>query len=260
MMEFLLSLICAEPCRGCECLVPTRGTMLTTCDQCWQEVDHELPFYEWVALDENRAFPVASGTAYDGLAKKLIYHLKYDNDRLIASDLATVLCKALTALRADIGDKPCLLVPVPLHWRRRWTRRFNQAELLATEMLKHIERERSASRAYAHDLYGMSAPVLASALLKRSRHTAAHHQLSREARLGNMQGAFSIGRLPRLSRNQENFLAACCVVLLDDIYTSGATMSEAARTLMDAGAGQVVGLSVARAILVNEAAGGSSET
>lgn len=216
--------------------------MRTTCNECWEQVACEPIMHDWVQLDEIPAFPIASGTKYDGLAKKLIYHLKYDNDRLIASDLALLLCKGLAALKTDIGDRPCLLVPVPLHWRRRWHRRFNQAELLAVRMLQQLGRRPEVAE-------NMQMPILTCELLERTRPTAAHHQLSRDARQANIQGAFRSRKLPRHKLGRAYTLSDYCVIVLDDIYTSGATMSEAARTLLAAGAGKVVGLSVARAVL-----------
>lgn len=241
MLESLLGLLCCENCRGCHRPVSSRSKTLTICDACWGELHVDAPSYEWVPLDAVRALPVASGTAYDGLAKKLLYHLKYDNDRLIARDLSQPLCHAFEQLAGDIADLPCLIVPVPLHWRRQYRRRFNQAELLSAEMLRRLKRANK------------SGPRLVSGLLKRARATSAHHLLSKEERLRNVSAAFSVANIGKVVRKGET-LGDYTIVIVDDIYTSGATMSEAARTLLAAGAVRVAGLSVARAVLRSEQA------
>lgn len=243
MLESLVALLCSENCRGCRRPVPSRSHTLTICENCWRELSADEPAYEWVPLDDSRAFPLASGIAYDGLAKKLLYHLKYDNDRLIARDLSQPLCRAFEQLGGDIADSPCLIVPVPLHWRRRYRRRFNQAELLAQEMLRRLERGGGRLRSP-----GLRPPRLVPGLLKRSRATSAHHLLSKEERRLNMDAAFSVESIAKALRPGET-LADCTIVIVDDIYTSGATMSEAARALIAAGARRVAGLSVARAVL-----------
>lgn len=240
MLENIVKLFCSEHCRGCRRLMPSSAEKWTTCDECWQGIPQDHPYYEYVPLDETRAFPVASGTAYDGLAKKLIYHLKYDDDRLIAADLGALMCVAFDRLTASLVDKPCVLVPVPLHWRRLRGRRFNQAELLSREMLKQLSKRAHRSKV-SFRLH------LDCGLLRRIRQTAAHHRLSREERLSNMSGAFSAVKLDsRIIKGKaaDDF----CFIVVDDIYTSGATMSEAARTLLAAGANQVMGLAVARAL------------
>lgn len=242
MLENIVSLFCSEHCRGCRRLMPTRAENRTTCDHCWRGIVQDHPYYEFVPLDETRGFPVAAGTAYDGLVKKLIYHLKYDDDRLIAADLGSLMCEAFHQLTAGIADAPCVLVPVPLHWRRLRGRRFNQAELLSREMLKQLSRQHQSKR--SHFLH------LDCGLLRRTRQTAAHHKLSREERFSNMTGAFSAVKLD--TRTIKGKAASdFCFIVVDDIYTSGATMSEAARTLLAAGASQVMGLTVARAICHN---------
>lgn len=246
MLETMLGLLCCESCRGCHRQVSSRSGTLTVCEKCWDELRVDAPYYECVPLNDTQALPVASGTAYDGLAKKLIYHLKYDNDRLIARDLSQPLCRAFEQLSLDIADAPCLIVPVPLHWRRQYRRRFNQAELLAHEMLLRLRRSAASSSV-------PRAPRLVPGLLRRSRATSAHHLLSKEERLINMTAAFLVGNIKRVLRKEET-LADSAIVIVDDIYTSGATMVEAARTLIAAGAVRVAGLAVARAVLRSGAA------
>jgi ComF family protein len=124
----------------------------------------------------------------------------------------------------ELLDDADAVVPVPLHWRRLWGRRFNQAAALA--------------RAAAAD---RGLPILTTAL-KRRRATAQQVGLSRSARAVNVQGAFAV---------TEGGKAAICdkrLVLVDDVLTSGATVDACARALLRAGARNVDVLVFARVV------------
>jgi ComF family protein len=115
-----------------------------------------------------------------------------------------------------------IVVPVPLHWRRLIARRYNQA----AELARRIARE--AGLPHAPDL------------LRRVRATAMQRGLSREARRANLAGAFAAP--PRRAAA----LRGRRVLLIDDVYTSGATLSACAAALREAGAGRVDALCLAR--------------
>jgi ComF family protein len=122
----------------------------------------------------------------------------------------------LQALAADV------IVPVPLHWRRRWARGYNQSEAVALALADRLHWP-----CWPHGLC-------------RWRHTPMqHHQSSPTARRLNVQGAFRVA--PRVSFQGRT------VLLVDDVMTTGSTMHEAARTLRDAGAARVVVAVLARA-------------
>ena len=110
------------------------------------------------------------------------------------------------------------VVPVPLHWRRRWQRGFNQSELLA----RAIARSRGV-------------PLMAA--LRRVRHTATQTGLSNTSRRRNVAGAFQV-RLP---------VAGKRILLIDDVMTTGSTVAACAAALRRAGALRIVVLTVARA-------------
>jgi ComF family protein len=119
-------------------------------------------------------------------------------------------------LRADAGGVE-VVTAVPLHWRRRWERGYDQAELLA--------------RAVAATLDRPFRPLLA-----RCRATPRQSEESRAARLRNLRGAF-------VARET---LAGQHVLLVDDVVTTGATLEAAARALGRAGAGEVSAAAVAQ--------------
>ena len=112
------------------------------------------------------------------------------------------------------GFEGDLLVPVPLHRSRERVRGFNQAELIASRI---------------------GLPI-ATRLLRRRKNTPSQTGLTRNERKRNLAGAFEI----------RGEAAGCKIILVDDVYTTGSTMNEIARTLKRAGAERVEVLTVAR--------------
>ena len=107
------------------------------------------------------------------------------------------------------------LVPVPLHWRRNWARRFNQSGILAAAVSSQT-----------------GVPIAASAL-KRVKATVQQVGLSRTERAANIQGAFSVPPENKAAIVRKR------LVLVDDVLTSGATAEGCARALLRAGAANV---------------------
>ncbi|MBY0432162.1 MAG: ComF family protein, partial [Rhodospirillales bacterium] len=126
------------------------------------------------------------------------------------------MARAGAALLAEAD----LLVPVPLHWGRLFRRRYNQAALLAV----HLAR--------------LSGRPCVPDLLERNRATPSQGHLGRTQRAGNVRNAFSLRSGVRVE--------GCRVLLVDDVFTTGATLSECARTLQAGGAAQVDALTLAR--------------
>jgi ComF family protein len=116
------------------------------------------------------------------------------------------------------------LVPVPLHWRRLWARRFNQSALLARTIAE------------------VSNVAVADAALKRIKATAQQVGLSQAERAENVQGAF------RVPNDRKAELAGSRLILVDDVLTSGATSDACARALLRAGARSVDLLVFARVV------------
>lgn len=128
--------------------------------------------------------------------------------------------------KAEINS--CLIVPVPLHPSRRRERGFNQSELLAVGLARALGRQRAGA-----------APQVAKDCLRRKRATPPQTGLSVAARRENLRGAFEVIK-PDAIRGRS-------IVLVDDVMTTGATLSACARALKHAGAAQVMGFTLARA-------------
>jgi ComF family protein len=157
---------------------------------------------------------------YDEVARRLVHALKF-GDRL---DLAPTLGRWMALAGKTLLAEADGLVPVPLHWRRLWARRFNQSAALANVI----------SRA--------SGVPVAPAALARVKATVQQVGLTRAERAVNVQGAF---RVPEGSRAAVDGRR---LVLVDDVLTTGATIDACARVLLRAGAAQVDVLVFARVV------------
>ena len=166
------------------------------------------------SLDERRAVFL-----YDPASRPLVLAFKY-GDRL---DAAPVYGGWMAAAGADLLARCDIMIPVPLHWRRLWRRRYNQAAVLA----------RSVARRCAK-------PVCCDALV-RHRATAPQIAMSPAQRRANVARAFSL-RPKRIS-----LVKGRRVLLIDDVATSGATAQACARILKKAGVRRVDLLTLALA-------------
>ncbi len=222
-------------CLACGGTVEQPGAL---CSPCWQGIDFlappqcslcGLPFdfdlgpaalcgacsRERPAFDRARAV-----MRYDDRSRGLILGFKHADRTEGAPAYGAWLARAGQELLAEAD----LIVPVPLHWRRLFARRYNQAALLAQAL------GRQARLPVAPDL------------LRRRRHTVSQGHLSASARERNVAGAFTVpaGKLARIRDRR--------VLLIDDVMTTGATSSACARTLRRAGAAAVDVLVLARVI------------
>jgi ComF family protein len=171
-------------------------------------------------LGGNGHFSKARALAhYEGIMPEIISRFKYRGDSRLAKPLGDLL--------ADYGEPDfsfrdyLLVIPVPLHPHRLRRRGFNQSLLLA----------RRISRRY-------SLPLNFTAL-RRLRATAPQTELSGAERQKNIRGAFAVFK--------EQTIAEKSILLIDDVFTTGATVEECAKVLLQAGANRVDVLTLARA-------------
>ncbi len=153
-----------------------------------------------------------SAVWHEGGARSAVHQLKYEG----WWSVATAMAAAMTRLEPLTGR--LVLVPVPLAARRRRERGYNQSEHLA--------------RALGHRV---GQPVRAEAL-SRTRETPSQTALAPDARMANVAGAFRASSLPGVR-----------VVLVDDVFTTGATLLAAAHAVRQAGASRVEAVTFARA-------------
>ncbi len=154
---------------------------------------------------------------------RFIQRFKYHGDMGMLPLLVHLLCPPVLAELEALGA-PDVIVPVPMHWRKRLWRGFNQAETLA-ESLRRAKGLRPA---------GLRVD---SRLCRKTRHTPAQFGLDLRQRRGNLRGAFEC----------RQSLRGQFVVILDDVVTTGATVNWLAEALREAGAARVHAWCVARA-------------
>jgi len=152
--------------------------------------------------------------AYEGSLRELIHLYKYGKVKTLARPLSDLLMAALPR-----DERLDAIVPVPLHWRRRWQRGFNQSELLAREIARRT---------------GLDVlPVL-----RRVRATSAQAGLSNRGRRQNVAAAFQCRHGGRVKGKR--------LLLIDDVMTTGATAAACAAALGRAGAERIALLAIAR--------------
>lgn len=154
--------------------------------------------------------------AYDDFSKSLILPFKHA-DR---TDLVPFLSKLLQTRGKKMLDKADYIIPVPLHWHRLVKRKYNQAALLAVHLEKMTQK-----------------PCLLNVLIRCKNTLSQGHKNATDRKL-NVKGAFEIKNAHKIKGKN--------IVLIDDVYTTGATLNECADQLRKAGAKRVEALVLAR--------------
>jgi competence protein ComFC len=205
MRSFVLDLVFPPRCAGC-------GRVDTVwCDRCWAEMDI-LPL--GVAVDVHPPLTNAIATGqHTGKLQQAIWALKYENTPALAEPLGERLAACFEQQNWIID----MIVPVPLHAKRLRERGYNQAQELGE-----------------HAAMLLSLPCISDALT-RTRQTQSQVTLNAEQRQTNMEDAF-LANPDRVHRKT--------LLLIDDVYTTGATLAACAQAALDAGANAVYGMTV----------------
>jgi len=229
----VLDLLLPPRCLGCGITVPAPGTL---CVACWRSITFlgapccaccGYPFdfdpgtggLCAACLAHPPVFDRArAAMRYDDASRSLVLALKHGDRLHLAPTLAQWMRRAGSELLADAD----LLIPVPLHWTRLFARRHNQAAVLALAIAKS------------------DGSAVATTCLVRRRRTPSQGRKSAAARQRNVAGAFAIRRPEDVQGKR--------IVLIDDVFTTGATVEECARVLKRAGAARVDVLAVARVV------------
>lgn len=239
--EQLLDTIFPRHCLSCKERITERGSTWV-CSQCWAQIPLirppycvccGLPFPSPIATlysPEHRCtvcrkqpplFLTARAVGrYEGVLREIIHAFKYQKRLRLSSLLATLMHQHWPEGFAENGFD--YLVPIPLHPRRLREREFNQAQVLAEGLgrLRNI-------------------PVL-SFVLEKYRWTRSQVELSGHERRKNIEGTFRLRTAQGIQEKR--------ILLIDDVYTTGATVMEAAKVLKDGGASQVAVYTLARVV------------
>ena len=232
--------LCGNPLRNVsrlpvcnECLAAMRPVAGARCSVCGERLDgpYRLSSGNGDALCglcrrlEPPFVKAAAYGSYEGGLRELIHLLKYDQVRPAANVLGRMLAEAVSDLQPLFSDRMALVVPVPLYVGRFRQRGFNQAELIARSGLKILSATSLELRPH---------------LLQRTRETRSQIGLSRHQRRENVRGAFAVTEGTEVDGRE--------ILLVDDVFTTGTTVSECARVLRRAGAAKVFVATVARTL------------
>mgnify|MGYP001613030405 FL=1 len=212
ILSKILALLFPQKCLGCK----KENEIL--CPDCLLKISRpDTPFLKGVHIASNYQDPIL---------KKALWMLKYQGVKQLAKPLAELIKERVWK---KLETEGWIIVPVPLSWVKLRRRGYNQAELIA----RHLFNFQPAYRTGKNNL------LWGGGLLSKIRETKSQVEVKdREERLANIIGSFEI-RNPETIRGKK-------IILIDDVRTTGATMSEAKKILKSAGAKKVVGVVVAR--------------
>ena len=225
MIDAILNLVFPQFCVLCGARVLERRWSVA-CPSCWAQLEPVPPPYCTccgmpapaieglcgACRQGDHAFDLArSAYLFTDPMRGILHHLKYRGRFSLARPLGNSLREQLLTG----GFEGRIAIPVPLHHSRQRQRGFNQAELLARHLGLPVD----------------------SRLLRRRKNTPSQTGLSRSQRALNLSAAFEVRKEP-----------PPCVIVVDDVYTTGATLHEIAKTLKRAGTSRVEVLTVARVL------------
>jgi len=199
------------------------------CNKCAEKLPINTQPVTLVNRDEKQYFTKAAAAfIYEEPIKSLILELKYNANGLVAQAVAPFMAAAILkelsippalATRAKVKTKP-ILIPVPLCAKRQKERGYNQAELLANEIGRYLD-----------------LPV-DTKILKRIKATTVQKNMNVRERADNLRDAFAVS--DKIACKGKTF------ILIDDVFTTGATLNECAKALKNANARQIDAVACAR--------------
>jgi predicted amidophosphoribosyltransferase len=260
-----LSILLAPACAACQRLLdhPSRGCV---CEDCWSSISLITPPVcdrcgDPLAADPQRAMctrcrrmprAIDRGRAaghYEDALRNIVRAFKYEGRRSLARPLAALMRRQA----GDLLDDVDWVIPVPLHWRRERERGFNQAADLARALIAGARAcDPSPLPSPPDGGEGVSRVRLLHAL-RRVRHTTVQAELPAARRHKNVRDAFELSDgfpapFVRHREPMQQLLEGACVLIVDDVSTTGATMDACARVLKAAGVKEVRAITAARVV------------
>ncbi|MFC1594830.1 ComF family protein [Patescibacteria group bacterium] len=202
--NWMLDLIMPMRCAGC-------GTFnKILCKNCIQSINQSQEQYPFSGITSNIENIWWYASYNNSTTRNIVHQFKYKKMLALVPIIAQLMKNLI-----PINETNCLLVPIPLNIKKEKNRGFNQAELLANEIAKYADLQ-----------------ILPKNVLIRKEGQIPQAKIKeRDKRIKNIKGAFLLMR--ELSENERN------IILIDDVATSGATLSEAAYVLKQGGAKKI---------------------
>jgi len=216
-------LVCGRECRDTNLLICDNCKNILipitshVCEKCGNPIPEnsyicdECKNTEWF-FDKARAAYI-----FDDYSKKIVYNLKYYGKKFAAKHISQKLIVPLGSF-----ESPQLFIPIPLHEKRLKERGFNQSELIANALSELT-----------------TIPICTTAI-KRAIETETQTGKNKEERKANIVGAFKVTDKSKIINKN--------IVLIDDVFTTGATANECARVLKKSGAAKVYVLTVLKTV------------
>jgi ComF family protein len=232
----LLDIIYPRKCLACKNKLKESSVDNLVCAKCWDSIKKNVPPFCYFCgrhlekdnlsknicpsclktrLHFDRAF---SPCVYEGVIKELIHEFKYKGKDYLGLALSRLMIEFIREYNLPI-DLLDLVVPIPLHHAKLREREFNQAEILSKYIAKEFKKDTPTD------------------ILIKNRNTRTQTDLETNERILNVEGSFSVNKLKNINSRS--------LLLVDDVLTTGATSSEAALALKNAGANVVFVLTLA---------------
>lgn len=207
----------------CLCRRPMlRADEPALCEKCAQKLEEaRIHEHHLCSQDGGSIACAVASYRYEGAARELVHTLKFKAARIAALPLAHAMACALVMAEEEGPRRADVVIPIPMHQKRRRMRGYNQAEELARELAFHLDRP------------------MDTASVIRARYTSPQVGKKRAQRLRSMQDAFAVA--------DESAIADKRVLLVDDVCTTSATASACAKSLLQAGAQEVCLVTACRA-------------
>lgn len=236
LINGLVDIVYPKTCLACKKKLPASLVDGVICGQCWAKIKKNRPpfchfcgrhlearnFVKNICSDclrkklhFDRAF---SPCTYEGIVKELIHAFKYNGKDYLGSALSRLMIEFIREYHVPVRDMD-LIIPMPLYHTRLREREFNQAQILGKYIAAEFNKD------------------VALGALQRHRLTRTQTELEPQARFANVRDSFCVA--------QDADLKAKNILLVDDVFTTGATASEAASVLKGAGANIVFVLTLA---------------
>jgi len=236
LMHGLRAIVYPKTCLSCRKKLAEKANDGFLCSQCRGKIKKNLPPFcvscgrqldkRWFTknicpacqkkdLSFDRAF---SPCAYEGVIKELIHKFKYNSKEHLGEPLSKLMSEFIREYSLPIDYVDCI-IPIPLHKTRLREREFNQSEILGKYLAREFNKE------------------LINNAIERFRHTKTQIEIKTHQRVNNVKNIFRVTD-PQAIKDKN-------ILLIDDVLTTGATSSEAAATLKNAGANIVFVLTIA---------------
>ena len=234
MLGAIINLLYPAMCRACYKRIDKFNRNI--CDECAGKIKQRLPPFcakcvkqlkgdpELIAMcpdcknDEPYFDRAWSACYYDGILKGLIHDFKYKKITSLSKDFTALIIDFMK--RYDIGANSQVVLSVPMHPNRLFTREINHSDILAKGLAKRL---------------GIS---YSSKALKKTKDTPLQSKLKREARIKNLRSSFSL--------KDTSFVRGKNILLVDDLFTTGSTVNECSRILKNSGAHHIEVITLAR--------------